>query len=219
MPMYRNRFEVYIDSDIEIKPSELKRLVELGAASLEKDDVFHNQIQKVSVRKTVQGESNYTNHSSNHEIASCNFDLDFDIEAFKRNHYCFVYNENQESLILNSLQINGFRWVSFGPATSIKPSKLSVAFKHFPYKLYLTYNDMIHWDNSDPESIAIDPLFNVTHMFENNELLIVSKKQELVVLLGLEKQGVKWISGSQPTKITQNIPYTLVLQDGCLRYH
>lgn len=140
MPMYRNRFEVYIDSDIEIKPSELKRLVELGAASLEKDDVFHNQIQKVSVRKTVQDEI---------EVK-----VSFDLNGFLQRGYVTVNDREDENAILTVLQATKvIRWISGAKPLDLVPSFLNNnitkfnSFDCFPYSLYIS-DDTLSWKPS-----------------------------------------------------------------------
>ena len=133
MPMYRNRFELYIDSDIEIKPSELKRLVELGAASLEKDDEFCNQIQKVSVRKTVQDELD------DNEIE---VKVSFDLNGFLQRGYVTVNDREDENAILTVLQATKvIRWISGAKPLDLIPSFF---FDGFPYSLYIS-DDNLSW--------------------------------------------------------------------------
>lgn len=135
MPMYRNRFELYIDSDIEIKPSELKRLVELGAASLEKDDVFCNQIQKVSVRKTVQDELD------DNEIE---VKVSFDLNGFLQRGYVTVNDREDENAILTVLQATKvIRWISGAKPLDLIPSLFNF-FDGFPYSLYIS-DDILSW--------------------------------------------------------------------------
>lgn len=142
MPMYRNRFELYIDSDIEIKPSELKRLVELGASSLEKDDVFHNQIQKVSVRKTVQDELD------DNEIE---VKVSFDLNGFLQRGYVTVNDREDENAILTVLQATKvIRWISGAKPLDLIPSftnnnitKFNF-FDVFPYSLCIS-DDNLSW--------------------------------------------------------------------------
>ena len=146
MPMYRNRFELYIDSDIEINPSELKRLVELGASSLEKDDVFHNQIQKVSVRKTVQDELD------DNEIE---VKVSFDLNGFLQRGYVTVNDREDENAILTVLQATKvIRWISGVKPLELIPSFLNNNnitkfnfFDCFPYSLYIS-DDTLSWKPS-----------------------------------------------------------------------
>lgn len=148
MPMYRNRFELYIDSDIEIKPSELKRLVELGAASLEKDDVFCNQIQKVSVRKTVQDE---LDELDDNEIE---VKVSFDLNGFLQRGYVTVNDREDENAILTVLQATKvIRWISGAKPLDLIPSFLNNNitkfnfFDCFPYSLYIS-DDTLSWKPS-----------------------------------------------------------------------